>query len=80
MADVSAYAVPISMPLVTKKPLKRKMSERAREHFERLFSRDIEVFEDENSGELYARVTDNKTGRSEIKKCEYTRFILEKGA
>ncbi len=72
MAGISAYARPIKMPLVAKKPLKRKMSKKAKEHFERLFSKDVELFEDEQSGELYAKITDNKTGCSEIRKCEYT--------
>lgn len=38
MAGTGAYAVPVNMPLVAKKPLKRAMSKEAREHFEYMFS------------------------------------------
>ena len=48
------------------------MSKKAREHYERLFSKEVELFEDEQSGELYAKITDNVSGHSEIRKCEYT--------
>ena len=72
MAGTSAYATPISMPLVANKPLKKKMSERAKKHFEDLFSRDVELFRDEKTGELYSKITDHKTGKTEIRKCEYT--------
>lgn len=44
--------MPTDMPLVAKKPLKRTMSKQAREHFEYLNSHDVELFEDETTGEL----------------------------
>ena len=72
MAGVSAYATHISMPLVSKTPLKKKMSKKAKEHFDYLFSRDVELFRDEETGELYSKVTDRKTGVTEIRKCELT--------
>ena len=70
MAGISAYATPVSMPLVAKKPLKTKMSKKAKDHFDYLFSRDVELFKDEETGELYSKITDNTTGITEIKKCE----------
>ena len=72
MAGTSAYAMPINMPLVSKKALQRTMPDRARKHFEELFSRDVELFSDEATGELYAKITDNKTGQTMIRKCEHT--------
>ena len=72
MAGTGAYAVPVNMPLVAKKPLNRKMSKEAKLHFEYMFSRNVELFEDEKTGELFSKVTDVNTGKSEIRKCEYT--------
>ncbi len=72
MAGTSAYATPITMPLVAKKPLKTKMSKEARAHYEYMFSRNVELFEDENTGELYSKVTNLNTGETKIRKCEYT--------
>lgn len=72
MAGTGAYAIPTQMPFVAKKPLKRKMSKEAREHFDSLLSLDVELFEDEATGELYSKVTDTRTGKSEIRKCIYT--------
>ena len=72
MAGTGAYAMPAKLPFVAKKPLKRAMSKEARAHFEELFSEDIEIFEDENTGELYSKVTDLRTGKTKIMKCEYT--------
>ena len=72
MAGTGAYAMPTDMPLVSKKPLKRTMSEQARDHFAFMNSRTVELFEDENTGELYSKVTDLNTGKTEIRKCEYT--------
>ncbi len=72
MAGTGAYAMPIDMPLVAKKPLKKAMSKEAKEHFEYMFSRDVELFEDELTGELYSKITDNTTGKSEIRKCIHT--------
>ena len=48
------------------------MSKEAMAHFEELMALDIELFEDELSGELYSKVTDTRTGKSEIRKCIYT--------
>lgn len=72
MAGTSAYAMPIEMPLVAKKPLMKTMPKKAQEHYEDMFSRDVELFRDENTGELYAKITDLKSGKTEIRKCEYT--------
>ncbi|MBQ7463480.1 MAG: hypothetical protein IJS86_01325 [Lachnospiraceae bacterium] len=72
MVGTGAYAMPTNMPFVAKRPLKRKMSESARQHFDYLMSMDVDLFSDESTGELYAKVTDTKTGKSEIRKCVYT--------
>ena len=72
MAGTGAYAMPAKLPFVAKKPLKRTMSKEARAHFEELMALDVEIFEDELSGDLYSKVTDNRTGKSEIRKCIYT--------
>lgn len=72
MAGTGAYAVPTEMPLVSKKPLKTTMSKQARDHFEFMCSQEVELFEDESTGELYSKVTDLNTGKTEIRKCEYT--------
>lgn len=72
MAGTGAYAVPTEMPLVSKKPLKTTMSKQARDHFEFMSSQEVELFEDESTGELYSKVTDLNTGKTEIRKCEYT--------
>lgn len=72
MAGTGAYAMPTDMPLVSKKPLKRTMSKQAKEHFEFMNSRNVELFEDEDTGELYSKITDLKTGKTEIRKCIYT--------
>ena len=72
MAGTGAYAIPTEMPLVSKKPLKTTMSKQAKEHFEFMASRNVELFEDEFTGELYSRTTDTKTGKTEIRKCVYT--------
>ena len=69
MAGTGAYIMPVQMPLVARKPLKRKMSKEARQHFDDLLSMDVEIFEDECTGELYSRVLDRRTGESEIRKC-----------
>lgn len=72
MAGTGAYAMPTDMPLVSEKPLKRTMSERAKAYFDYMESRDVELFEDENTGELFSRTKDLKTGKTEIRKCVYT--------
>lgn len=72
MVGTGAYAVPVNMPLVARKPLKRTMSKEARVHFEYMFSRSVELFEDEKTGELFSKVTDVNTEKSEIRKCEFT--------
>ncbi len=72
MAGTSAYATPVTMPLVAKTPLKTKMSKEARAHYDYMFSRDVELFVDENTGELYSKVTNLNTGETTIRKCEYT--------
>jgi hypothetical protein len=72
MAGTGAYAVPIDMPLIAKKPLKTKMSKEAKAHFDDLLAMDMDLFEDESTGEMYARVTDMRTGKTEIRKCEKT--------
>lgn len=72
MAGTGAYAVPIKMPLVAKTPLKRTMSKEAKAHLEFMSSRQVEIFTDEKTGELYSRVTDLNTGKTVIRKCEYT--------
>ena len=72
MVGTSAYATPIPMPLVAKRPLKTKMSKEAKAHYEYMFSRNVELFEDENTGELYSKVTNLNTGETKIRKCEYT--------
>lgn len=72
MAGTSAYATPISMPLIAKAPLKTKMSKEAKEHYDYMLSREVELFEDEETGELYSKVTDINTGECRIRKCEYT--------
>ncbi len=51
-----------------KKPLKITISKEMKAHFEELFSENIEIFEDSNTGELYSKITDLKTGNTEIKK------------
>ena len=48
------------------------MSKRAKDYFEYMNSRSVELFEDENTGELFSRTTDLKTGKTEIRKCVYT--------
>lgn len=72
MAGTGAYSMPIDMPFVSKRPLKRTMPEQAKAYFEYMNSRDVELFEDENTGELFSRTTDLKTGKTEIRKCIYT--------
>ncbi len=72
MAGTGAYAMPVDLPFVAKKPLKRTMSKEAKAHFEELFSENIEIFEDSKTGELYSKITDLRTGKTEIMKCEYT--------
>ena len=72
MNGKGAYAVPVDMPLVAKKPLKRTMSKKAKEYFDFMNSRNIELFEDENTGELFSKVTDLNTGKTEIRKCTFT--------
>lgn len=72
MAGTGAYALPINMPLSTKKPLNRKMSKEAQAHFDYMFSRSVELFENDTTGELFSKITDINTGKSEIKKCEFT--------
>lgn len=72
MAGTGAYAIPTEMPLISSKPLKRTMSKQAKDHFEFMNSRNVELFEDENTGELYSKTTDLKTGKTEIRKCIYT--------
>lgn len=72
MAGTGAYAVPAQMPFVANKPLKRTMSKEAKKHFDSLLSLDVELFEDELTGELYSKVTDTRTGKTEIRKCIYT--------
>ena len=70
MAGTGAYAIPIDMPLVAKKKLKRTMSKEAKAHFDFLSSLQVEVFTD--NGELYSKTTDLNTGKSTIRKCEYS--------
>ena len=72
MVGTGAYAMPTQLPFVAKKPLRKTMSREAMAHFEELMALDIELFEDELSGELYSKVTDTRTGKSEIRKCIYT--------
>jgi hypothetical protein len=72
MAGTGAYAMPVDMPLVAKKPLKTKMSKEAKAHFDNLLAMDVDLFEDEATGEMYAKVTDMRTGKTEIRKCEQT--------
>ena len=48
------------------------MSKEAKKHFDSLLSLDVELFEDELTGELYSKVTDIRTGKTEIRKCIYT--------
>ena len=72
MNGKGAYAVPVDMPLVAKKPLKRTMPKKAKEYFDFMNSRNIELFEDENTGELFSKVTDLNTGKTEIRKCTFT--------
>lgn len=47
MAGTGAYAMPADMPFVSKKPLKRTMSRQAKEYFDYMNSREVELFEDE---------------------------------
>ncbi len=61
-----------TMLFIAKTPINNKMSKKAKEHFDYLFSRDVELFRDEETGELYSKVTDRKTGVTEIRKCELT--------
>lgn len=68
MAGTGAYAIPTQMPFVAKKPLKRKMSKEVKEHFDSLLSLGVELFENEAMGELYSKVIDTRTGKSEIRK------------
>ncbi len=56
---------------IAKTPINNKMSKKAKEHFDYLFSRDIELFRNEVSGELYSKITNVKTGVTKIFKCEY---------
>jgi hypothetical protein len=70
MAGTGAYAIPTKMPLVAQKRLKTKMSSEAKEHFNNLLSSDVELFEDEISGEMYVKVTDIRNGKTKIRKCE----------
>ncbi len=72
MAGTGAYAIPTEMPLVSSKPLKRTMSKQAKDHFDFMNSRNVELFEDENTGELYSKITDLQTGKTEIRKCIFT--------
>ena len=72
MAGTGAYAIPTNMPLSANKPLKKKMSKDAKRHLEQLMSMDVELFRDASTGELYSKVTDTRTGKSEIRKCIYT--------
>ncbi len=72
MAGTGAYAIPTDMPFVVKKPVSRTMSEEAKKHFDSLLSLDIQIFEDELTGELYSKVTDTYTGKTEVRKCIYT--------
>lgn len=72
MAGTGAYAMPADMPFVSKKPLKRTMSRQAKEYFDYMNSREVELFEDEITGELFSRTTDLTTGRTIIRKCIYT--------
>lgn len=71
MAGTGAYALPVDMPLSAKKPLKRKMSKEAKAHFDYMFSRSVELFKNETTGELFSKITDVNTGKSEIRKCEF---------
>ena len=72
MAETGAYAIPINMPLLAHKPLKKKMSKEAKRHLDHLMSMDVGLFTDSSTGELYSKVTDTRTGKSEIRKCIYT--------
>jgi hypothetical protein len=72
MAGTGAYAMPVDMPLVAKKPLKTKMSNEAKAHLDNLLATDVDLFQDESTGEMYAKVTDLRTGKTEIRKCEKT--------
>lgn len=72
MAGTGAYAMPVDMPLVTKKTIKKTMSKEAKAHFEYLASKSVELFTDDITGELFAKTTDLNTGKSEIRKCIYT--------
>ncbi len=69
MAGTGAYAIPMDMPFVSKKPLNKTMPKQAKEYFDYMNSRDVELFEDENTGELFSRTTDLNTGKTEIRKC-----------
>lgn len=48
------------------------MSRQAKEYFDYMNSREVELFEDEITGELFSRTTDLTTGRTIIRKCIYT--------
>ena len=74
MAKNGAFAVPIRLPLVTRKPLKRKMSLQAKKHYEELFSNKdtLEIYTDKKTGEVYAKVTNAMTGETVVRKCERT--------
>ena len=72
MVGIGAYAVSTNMSLVAKGPIRRKISRQAKQHLEYRMTIDVELFEDETTGELYAKVTDIKTGKSEIRKCIQT--------
>ena len=70
MAGTGGYALPIDMPLVAKKPLKRKMSAEAKAHFDYISTQVVSVYTDKTTGDIYAKVTDSNTGVSKIVKCE----------
>ena len=70
MAGTGGYALPINMSLVSRKPLKRKMSAEAKAHFDFLSSQEVSVYADTATGEIYAKITDKKTGISDVVKCE----------
>lgn len=72
MAGTGAYAMPVDLPLVTKKNIKKTMSKEAKAHFDYLASKSVDLFTDEQTGELFAKTTDMNSGKSEIRKCIYT--------
>lgn len=72
MTGTGGYAIPVQMPLKASKTIKTKMSKAAKQHFDSLMALDIDVFEDEISGDLYSKITDTRTGKTVIKKCIFT--------